>query len=42
MSKTISLSKDEMDTRNELEQTAVRDAVRKARNLPVSKRPKRQ
>ena len=36
------LSKDELDTRNELLQTAVRDAVRKARNKTVSKRPKRQ
>ena len=36
------ISKDELDTRNELLQTAVRDAVRKARNKPVSKRPKRQ
>ena len=42
LSKATTLSKDEIETRNELEQTAVRDAVRKARNVPVSKRPKRQ
>ena len=36
------MSKDEIDSRNELLETAVRDAVRKARKIPVSKKPKRQ